>query len=251
MNRKEWLEELVENPDKYMVGLDDTFQFKCRGCGKCCKQREDILLTAKDLFKIAKYFGKSPAEIVDEYCEYYIGPDSRVPIVRLQPQGVNHTCPFLIGKRCKIHDVKPAVCALFPLGRTMMVDNISKDPNNPDYKIGYILQPIECGSIARTNTVRQWLEKFNIPIEDEFYLTWNITMLYRASKFVRDLEKKFSINDLLPIENIILNIAYLNYDINQDFMPQFKKNTALIEKLVLDTQEFVNSLEKENNNGGK
>ena len=46
-------EEMVNNIDKYLIGLDDTFSFKCRGCGKCCKNREDILLNTRDLFNIA------------------------------------------------------------------------------------------------------------------------------------------------------------------------------------------------------
>ena len=53
----------------HKLGLDDTFQFRCKGCGKCCTHREDVLLTAYDLFRIARYFGRSPAEILSRYCE--------------------------------------------------------------------------------------------------------------------------------------------------------------------------------------
>ena len=246
MDTSDLFQGFAENPDKYMIGLDDTFQFKCRGGGKCCKQRDDILLGAKDLFEIAKHFGKQPKEILKEYCEYYIGSGSRIPIVHLRPQGINYACPFLIGKRCEIHDVKPAVCALYPLGRTILID-----PNTNNYKTGYLLQPAQCGSITRTYTVRRWLERFNIPVEDEYFVTWSFTMLYKVSTFIRDMEKKVPMEDLLPVEEIILNLAYLNYDISREFMPQFKRNMAWLENLPHAVQEFFKNREKEKHDGSK
>ena len=45
--------EMVTNLEKYGIGIDDTFAFTCRGCGACCRQREDILLNTRDLFRIA------------------------------------------------------------------------------------------------------------------------------------------------------------------------------------------------------
>ena len=43
------MQEILENYEKNALGMDDTFQFKCRECGKCCKNREDILLTIMGL----------------------------------------------------------------------------------------------------------------------------------------------------------------------------------------------------------
>ena len=106
-------EELMQN----LLSLDDTFAFRCVGCGKCCIQREDILLTARDLFRAAKHLGLKTEEFVDTYCECYIGGTSKLPVVRLKPEGANHHCPMLNGKKCLIHAAKPIVCALFPLGR--------------------------------------------------------------------------------------------------------------------------------------
>ena len=45
------LKEIADNLDKMKIGLDDTFKFNCTMCGKCCKNREDILLTPRDLQK--------------------------------------------------------------------------------------------------------------------------------------------------------------------------------------------------------
>ena len=48
------LKEIVDNFDAWKIGLDDSFQFHCTECGKCCINREDILLTPRDLFNAAK-----------------------------------------------------------------------------------------------------------------------------------------------------------------------------------------------------
>ena len=50
------IKELKEQLGYEEIGLDDTFTFHCTQCGKCCIHREDILLSPKDLFNIAKKF---------------------------------------------------------------------------------------------------------------------------------------------------------------------------------------------------
>ena len=140
-------QELFENIEQVKIGLDESFHFKCRSCGKCCKNREDILLTPRDLFRIALHLEKTPAEVVEEYCECYIGQDSRFPIVRLRPRGASRACPLLEGKRCKVHTSKPFVCALFPLGRVLMAEeeHLAED-ELPKFTTTYILNPVDCGS---------------------------------------------------------------------------------------------------------
>ena len=47
------LKEIYDNLDNSKRSLDDTFQFQCDQCGKCCINREDIL-------KNIQYFFESP-----------------------------------------------------------------------------------------------------------------------------------------------------------------------------------------------
>ena len=81
------IKELKEQLGYEEIGLDDTFTFHCTQCGKCCIHREDILLSPKDLFNIAKKFEITPKAALTQYCETYIGCNSRFPVVRLKPQG--------------------------------------------------------------------------------------------------------------------------------------------------------------------
>ena len=48
------LKEIVDNFEKMKIGVDEPFKFHCTMCGKCCINREDILLTPKDLYNMSK-----------------------------------------------------------------------------------------------------------------------------------------------------------------------------------------------------
>lgn len=54
------IKELKEQLGYEEIGLDDIFVFHCTQCGKCCIHREDILLSPKDLFHIAKKLKITP-----------------------------------------------------------------------------------------------------------------------------------------------------------------------------------------------
>ena len=151
------LEYYYDNLKKLKIGLDEPFKFNCTMCGKCCINREDILLNPKDLFNIAKALELQPIDVVEKYCDTYIGESSRFPIVRLKPQGNLRRCPLLKDKKCMVHSSKPTVCAMFPIGRVISVEGTSKiDLSSPwDYsKIQYIFDPPHCGDNSVTHTVR-------------------------------------------------------------------------------------------------
>ena len=42
---------------------DQLFSFACKGCGDCCRGREDIVLSGYDLYRIAKRHGITVAEL--------------------------------------------------------------------------------------------------------------------------------------------------------------------------------------------
>lgn len=81
------IKELKEQLGYEEIGLDDIFVFHCTQCGKCCIHREDILLSPKDLFHIAKKLKITPEVALAQYCETYLGRNSHIPVVRLKPQG--------------------------------------------------------------------------------------------------------------------------------------------------------------------
>ena len=77
------LVEIAENLDKMKIGVDETFEFGCRACGKCCRNRTDIIVSPRDIYNIAKELDMMPGNVYFQYCDRYIGGSSRVPIAKL------------------------------------------------------------------------------------------------------------------------------------------------------------------------
>lgn len=96
------LQEIAENLDKMKIGVDEPFRFHCDQCGKCCINREDILLNPRDVYNMAKELGQEPKDVFALYCEYYIGSDSRFPLVRIKPRGSIKRCPLMKDRKCSI-----------------------------------------------------------------------------------------------------------------------------------------------------
>ena len=97
----EVIKEAIKGYGAKIVELDDRFEFHCTQCGKCCTNREDILLTPRDLFRAAKELNMTVKDFFSEYCEKYIGDNSRLPVIRLKPRGTVRRCPLLENRRCR------------------------------------------------------------------------------------------------------------------------------------------------------
>lgn len=216
------------------LGLDDTFEFRCRACGKCCKNNTDITLSAHDIFRIAQYLGRSTQEIIEGYCEIIPGKDSEVPIVYAAPQGPEAVCPFLLDRKCKVHAVKPTVCALFPLGRFYR-----------DNEETIFLQPDQtsCGRKdgERTTTVRKWIgdhatEEFQfigrLWGDIIFQLTCKL-LEFRSTPLMKYPRTKYM------IFNAMAQDLYLGYDTNAPFVPQLQYRQVRLNRLCKSLGELL------------
>lgn len=249
MPNQEFLQEIAENIDKYRIGLDDVFRFKCHGCGKCCKNRDDIILAPRDLFHIAKCLGMNTRKVIKMYCNTYIGENSRLPLVRLKTRGQHKICPLLKDKRCIVHAAKPTVCALYPLGRFVQLSSDQKADNSMEFEIEYMINPVECGG-SRRNTVRGWTESFGISPDDPVYRLWTKTMV-RFGQYVKDLEQnepKIPAAGFDAIWSVAAEAFYFRYDTGKEFMPQFEANLAEMWRVLdeLDAkviQPFLNAVQ--------
>ena len=226
--------ELFRDLESMTIGLDDTFKFHCDQCGKCCTHREDIILSPMDIFKMAKELKMTPVEFYHEYCVFNIGEHTRMPIVRLASEGKDTHCVLLKNHRCSVHKVKPAVCAMFPLGRYMSFEKDDYNAESIDTsKVKYLLQPPECGDESETHTVREWLSGFDIKLEDEAFVQWQKAISRFSNKF-KELEKKQDMLSMIEIWFVVRVSLYLQYDTSMDFLPQFNYNVENLLKLLDD-----------------
>ena len=144
-------EEMFQNIESLTVGLDDTFTFHCTQCGKCCIHRTDIILSPRDIFKMAKELNLSNADFLRKYCSMHIGPTSRIPVIMLRPVGKDDRCPLLKNNKCSVHKVKPSVCGMFPLGRYIA---FGKDDFGNPLNVAINLKPIPFGNGSVISTSR-------------------------------------------------------------------------------------------------
>lgn len=222
------LVEAIEHLDERKIGLDGVFEFGCRACGKCCTNRTDIILTPRDIYNIAKELDMTPGNVYFEYCDRYIGDTSRVPIARLISVGADKHCPLLKDRKCTVHKAKPTVCALFPLGRGITTTD---GENMRVEDIYYFKQPIYCNCNKEKHTVREWLESFNIPVEDQYYIDW-MGLVIELSKQFEELEKKMSTDMLKSVYDLVSLAMYYSYSTKYAFEPQFAHNCASIREIM-------------------
>lgn len=226
----ERLESIFDSIENNRLNADSPFIFHCTMCGDCCRNREDILLNPQDLFQLAKGLQIRPQDVVEKYCEYYIGSQSRMPIVRLKSLGTDKHCVFLENNQCSVQSFKPTVCAMFPLGRFY---SLKTDENNADEgEFGYMLMDAPCGDKREIHTVREWLGKYNIPIDDEFYKRW-VEVIGKLSVKLAEIEKKVSEAAMNNKWLAVFLALYLHYDIKKEFLPQFIQNAELIVNLIM------------------
>ena len=227
-------DNLFQDIESMTVGLDDTFKFHCDQCGKCCTHRNDIILSPMDIFRMAKELKMTPAEFYDQFCVFNIGDNSRLPIVRLASVGNDEHCILLHNRKCSVHKVKPSVCAMYPLGRYMLFDQEQySEESFSAAKVKYLLQPLSCGDESEEHTIREWLSGFDIKLEDEAFVRWQLAI----SRFMRkltELEKKHNMLTMMEIWFVVRVVLYLQYDTSMDFLPQFVRNEENLLKLLDD-----------------
>lgn len=125
---KDSMSKCNQNPGNIkLVELTDTIDFNCKQCGKCCMNRNDIILNPFDIYNIAKKKNIEPKDALLKYCTIHVGANSKLPIVMLESDD-RKMCPLLEYSisngtfECSVNDGKPGACALHPIGIVRSLD---------------------------------------------------------------------------------------------------------------------------------
>ncbi len=200
------------------LGLDDTFDFQCKACGRCCKNRHDILLTAYDVYKLAKILGRTPGEIIVRYCEVYEGYTSHLPIVRLLPVPPDDSCPFLRNRKCSVDSLKPTVCRVYPLARIYDADSASR----------YYFNGSSCKHEPKTVKVRDWIGNVASDEDENAGRLWRDIMFWLIPLLQPDkippLKRKQALIKLLET-------LWFSYDMQKPFVPQLESKLKMIKEI--------------------
>lgn len=227
----ERVKNVIEGIENRQLKLDDTLPFSCTHCGGCCVHQEELLLNPLDLFRLAKELGITMEQWMEQYGECYIGEDSRMPIVRIRPQGETRRCPLLKNNKCSVHKAKPSVCGLYPLGRSVRyAQDEQGKPDMEKSEVIYFHSGCFCGSQTGHQTVREWLEEFHLLEDESFFIRWS-QVLAKTSIFLRKLEKAVTNQDIMNLAwSMVLGLLYVQYDTGKAFRLQFERNVKELKK---------------------
>lgn len=175
------------------------------------------MLTPYDIFRICKFLQMDFDDFIGTYCEVYIGSQSNLPVVQLRTSSV---CVFLMHRKCLIHEVKPAVCALYPLGRLAGF-------NPESCEIQYRLQDVPCGTKDQENVVEDWLKNLGDGHEE------CVRIWYSMLSELAPLSQNTAAADEEVTERIafvVFQMLYGGYDHSREFLPQFKERLKTVKQ---------------------
>lgn len=210
--------DLADISDGKLYDINDMAKLGCQdcaGCSACCRgMGNSIILDPLDVFRIGKKLQKGFQELLTEHFELNVVDGIILPNLKLA--GNEESCTFLnAAGRCSIHDSRPGICRLFPLGRYY---------ENHDYK--YFLQVNECQKANRTKVkVGKWIDTPDYPKYKSFILQWHY--------FLNDAEEKIkeAEDDAFGKQccMLILQVFYIKpYDFSRDFYEQFGERMEFV-----------------------
>jgi hypothetical protein len=185
----------------------------CSGCSDCCHgMGSSITLDPYDIYQLCSGLQTSFEQLLNGYVELNVADGIILPNLRMADS--TDGCSFLTPEgRCRIHNIRPGICRLFPLGRFY---------EDADFR--YFLQIHECPYPNKTKTkIRKWLGVERIKEYETFIKDWHYFLkpLQEYAMTFEDSEKIQSISMYL-----LQNFYLLPYKTDQDFYPQFYARLA-------------------------
>ena len=250
---KKWLQETRGlDSDLEIIDKEGSINFKCDGCrngmSECCTNRNDIMISPYDMYKLQKGLNKSSEEIIDKYLEPILGSDSKIPMLIMKNNYYNgeSICKFLkrieidgVKKRgCSIHGFKPSVCELYPIGRFTKINQKTKEK-----KMYYMVQSLSCGVPGDHKIkIRDWVP--DIDNSERAFILFNdfIEKLYD----IIDIKSFMNSDKIQAVEKNVFATSYYTalytYDTNKDFFEQFETHAKVMLEIA---EKFVEVLKKE------
>lgn len=208
-------ERAGEGSPRYLE-RDAPFPFRCAGCGGCCRQRGDIVLSGYDLYRLARQMRLPPKIAARAFCKVYIGQVSRLPVAHLAPapaEGGN--CPFLTGGRCAVHEARPLACALYPLGQEI----------GREGQVRYYFQNTGCGEAPDGTVLADYLAAQGVAGREKCDVLWAVRCMALEEE-APGWEAAMGPVVLRRFQAKLAEALYERYDTARPWPEQFLENLA-------------------------
>ncbi len=159
--------DLKEISDGRLYSSGDMVRADCRdceGCSECCRgMGSSIILDPMDVWRLQKGIKKGFQALLEEgKIELNMADGMILPNLKMDAE--REACPFLDGQgRCSVHDCRPGLCRLFPLGRYYEENGFR-----------YFIQIHECRKQDRGKIkIKKWLGIPNLKAYENYILGWH------------------------------------------------------------------------------
>lgn len=159
--------DLKEISDGRLYSSGDMVRADCRdceGCSECCRgMGSSIILDPMDVWRLQKGIKKGFQALLEEgKIELNMADGMILPNLKMDAE--REACPFLDGQgRCSVHDCRPGLCRLFPLGRYYEENGFR-----------YFIQIHECRKQDRGKIkIKKWLGIPNLKAYENYILEWH------------------------------------------------------------------------------
>lgn len=216
------------NLNQNYIGKDQEFRFRCTRCGEWCRNKapqDRILLSTVDLYRAANALNVDMQDVIAQSCDMVPGKESMIPLMVMK-QRLDGSCIFLKKGKCTVHDNKPLVCAMYPLGRLSFLNE-----ETGEYDFHYYLKNFQaegCHAASdETWTPEKWLARFDVERYDE------CVRLYRqlgeaCSKLMHSCETDDEKREMFGTSFYMI---FAKYDRTQPLREQMEMNLAFIRSL--------------------
>ena len=218
------IQDMQEISDGKIYGVNDMVRAacnNCEGCHACCEGMGDsILLDPLDTYRLMKGFNCIFEQLLASSVELHVEEGLIVPNLKMNDK--LQQCYFLNENgRCSIHDFRPGLCRVFPLGRMYEEKGVS-----------YFLQSNACKKEGRTKVkVGKWIDTPKLKEYHQFLLDWH-GFKKTLERYITETKDE---NEAKKINLFVLNQFYIRpYDLSADFYVQYYDRMQQARQVIIE-----------------
>lgn len=192
----------------------------CKGCSACCHgMGQSIVLDPLDIYRLTTGLHTTFEELLAEAIELNVIDGVILPNLQMRPD--TDACFFLNAEgRCSVHENRPGICRLFPLGRFY-----------EDHDFRYFLQIYECPNPNKTKVkVRKWIDTPNLQENKKFILDWHdfIEVVQEKITHISD-DGRIKQMDLFILQHFFIERYHEMEDFYEQFQVRLEKAKKILE----------------------
>lgn len=216
------MKEVYEEEIRQRYTANDMVRADCQGCTGCsdccCGMGESIIVDPFDALLLEERLSCSFGELLEKHLELHVADGLILPNLKMNER--TDRCTFLDKEgRCSVHDSRPGLCRLFPLGRIY---------ENGSFR--YYLQRYECKNTSRSKIkVSKWLEIPELGKYEDYIAKWHYLLKDIQKQIAVSQDEQFS----KDISMYLLNSFYVEmFDGRDRFYEQFEARYQKMCKLL-------------------